>query len=67
MSEVGSAAATTTPQVMKKLGGGGDPGQYRSDQVKFGGVLGMLGVSGRVKPVSDMDVGACERWTKRTS
>eukprot|EP00974_Lingulodinium_polyedra_P131660 11218643-Lingulodinium_polyedra.AAC.1 len=56
--EVGSAAATTPPKgAMEKLGGSGDPGQYHSDQVKLGGVLGMLDVTDRVKPVSDMAAG----------
>eukprot|EP00974_Lingulodinium_polyedra_P003007 282321-Lingulodinium_polyedra.AAC.1 len=48
MLEVGNAAATTTPkEVMKKLGENGDPGQYHSDQINFGGVLGMLDVTDR--------------------
>eukprot|EP00974_Lingulodinium_polyedra_P000450 45217-Lingulodinium_polyedra.AAC.1 len=41
---------------MKKLGG-----SYTPDQVKFGGVRGMLDLADRVKPISDMDTGRM-RW-----
>ena len=61
MLAVGTAAATTTPkELMKKLAGD-HPTQYVPDSVKFGGVLGMLDVTDRVKPISEMDVGRM-RW-----
>jgi hypothetical protein len=41
---------------MKRLFG--EPSaQYTPEQVKFGGVPGMLDVAGRVKPVGDIDIG----------
>ena len=35
--------------------------QYTSDEVKFGGVLGVLDVADRVQPVDDIDIGRM-RW-----
>ena len=59
MTPIGSAAATATPkEVVAKLG---TAGQYAPDAVKFGGPLGLLNVTDRVAPISDMDVGRM-RW-----
>ena len=59
MTPIGSAAATATPkEVVAKLG---TAGQYAPDAVKFGGTLGLLNVTDRVAPISDMDVGRM-RW-----
>ena len=41
------------------LGGGG--AAYSPDEVKFGGVLGILDLEGRAKEMSEMDVGRM-RW-----
>ena len=56
----GAAAAATPKEVMKKLIGELAT-QYSPEEVKFGGVLGMLDVAYRVQPVDDIDI-ARMRW-----
>ena len=61
MIAVGHAASSSTPrEVLKKLNGDG-AAAYLPDEVKFGGVLGWLDLSDRVKDIKDMDVGRM-RW-----
>ena len=66
MRPAGIAAAVSTPnEVLRKLGVNSHWSAYCADEVKFGGVLGLLDLEDRTKEMSDMDVGrmrwACER------
>ena len=63
MSPAGIAAAVATPkEVLRKLGlGAGGEMAYAADEVKFGGVLGILDLEDRAKEMSEMDVGRM-RW-----
>ena len=62
MAPVGVAAAVATPnEVLRKLGVNSDGTAYSTDEVKFGGVLGLLDLEDRTKEMSDMDVGRM-RW-----
>jgi hypothetical protein len=61
MVAVGGAAATASPkEVMNKLIGESST-PYSPDEVNVGGVLGMLDVAYRVKPVAYIDIGRM-RW-----
>ena len=59
----GATGAATPTHIMKKMVGESSA-QDTPEEVKFGGVLGMLNVADRVKPVEDIDIGrvrlACE-------
>ena len=62
MLAAGIATAVSTPnEVLSKLGVTGAGVAYCSDEVKFGGVLGLLDLEDRTKEMSEMDVGRM-RW-----
>ena len=61
MVAAGVAASVSTPkEVLKKLGLNPER-SYSPDEVKFGGVLGLLDLEDRTKDMSEMDVGRM-RW-----
>ena len=62
---LGAAAATATPKAVMHKVVGDFSTQYTSDEVKFGGVLGMLDVVDRVTQVDDKDIGRA-RWHARS-
>jgi len=53
---LGGAAATTTLKYMIKKMVGESSARYIPEEVKLGGVHGMLDVADRVKPVEDIDI-----------
>ena len=66
MTAAGVAASVSTPkEVLRKLGLGDGGATYFTDEVKFGGVLGILDLEDRTKEMSEMDVGRM-RWACET-
>ena len=62
MTAAGVAASVSTPkEVLRKLGLGDGGAAYSTDEIKVGGVLGMLDLEDRAKEMSEMDVGRM-RW-----